>query len=77
MNTVHIASVTSRQTLRGVLFRIVDSTGTRFSCYDPWVASLCLQAQRQGFAVRLTSSAGWHDRTLRHVKRVDDKAVSA
>ncbi len=77
MTPVHIASVTSRQTLRGVLFRIVDSERQRYSCYDPWVASLCLQAQRQGFAVRLTSSAGWNDRTLTHVKRIDDQQVSA
>ncbi len=68
MTPVTIKSVTSRETLRGKLWRIVDTDGQRYSTYDPWQASLCKEAMKVQQPVVIWSGAGWHDRQMRAVK---------
>ncbi len=75
MNAVYITRVTSKKILHGTLYTILASDGQRYSTKDPWAASLCLQAQKQGRAVELWSSAGWYDRNLSGVKLVDQPEV--
>lgn len=77
MTAVYITSVTARDTLRGKIYRIVDSEGQRFSTYDPWQASLCKEAIRLHARVQIWSGAGWHDRTMRAAKFLEKQEVSA
>ncbi len=77
MTPVYIKSVTSRDTLRGKLYRIVDTEGQRYSSYDPWQASLCREAIRVQQRVIIWSGAGWFDRQMRAVKFAGDAVVTA
>ncbi len=77
MTPVLICSVTARPSLRGTLYKIVDSEGQHYATRDPWRASLCERARQGGLLVKLWSSAGWHDRNLTQVMLMDDTAVSA